>query len=549
MSKKAFVLMIGAILLLTLLISGRPPAVLADATCSSPLAVSTDTPQNLTISSLRCFRVQIGRNTAILAVKMVPTSGSQFDLYLGQSNQLSSADNKMNLFGPINRRATFAVKNPAAGNYIIAILPTARQSSLNLTLSTGVVTSSTPPSHCSGNICSTTQPLSTISDVSLSAEFGDKVIIPLTVACPGTIRATADWSGPAKDLALIVNGPERPQLLNPVAYYAREDGHSPLSIEYNVTPQDVQRGQRWQISLVNFSGHEVSSGNIKVSYPDPATCPARPAVIPTADEMLGASSWGAGRLVVAARGHDNALWVRWRDGRAWQNWTSLGGKITSAPTSGGVWGGQLDIFALGTDKALWHRRNYKDKWQDWASLGGSFSSTPAVISWQNRLDVFVRGTDNALWHRRQQDGRWLDWVSLGGTLSSAPAAVSWGDNRIDVFARSTDNALWHRSQDGGRWSNWESLGGVITSAPAAAAPQKNSLIVFARGLDNALWQRSFNGKWANWSSLGGTLTSAPAAGVWSQGQIVVFARGANNALLQRTFDGQWQDWKSFESLP
>lgn len=548
MSKKVFVLMIGAVLLLALLISGRTPAAFADATCTpaSTLDIRIDEPQTATISSIRCYRVQVDQYTSILALKMEPSSSAQLDLYLGQTYQLSNAENKMNLFGAIDSRSTFAVKDPTAGNYIIAITPVLSQSNFSLTVSTGVHNSSIPPSQCSGDSCGHSIPLSLASDVSLSATRGDRVIIPVTVGCSGKIKATADWSGPAKNLALIVNGPRRPELRNPVAAYVRNDGRSPLSIEYSVTPEDVLRGQRWQVSLVNFSGHEVKAGNINVSYPDPASCPARPA---TADEVLGASSWGAGRLVVVARGHDNALWIRWRDGRGWQKWTSLGGQLTSAPTSGGIWGGQLDIFALGTDKAIWHRRNYKDKWQDWASLGGSFRSTPAVISDQNRLDVFARGTDNALWHRRQQDGRWLSWESLGGALSTAPAAVSWGNNRIDVFARGTDNALWHRAQDGGRWSNWESLGGIITSAPTAVAPQKNSLTVFARGLDNALWQRSFNSRWANWSSLGGTLTSAPAAGVWSQGQIVVFARGANNALLQRTFDRQWQDWKPFESLP
>ena len=96
---------------------------------------------------------------------------------------------------------------------------------------------------------------------------------------------------------------------------------------------------------------------------------------------------------------------------------------------------------------------YSNGWSNWESLGGVLSSGPSSSSWgSGRLDVFVRGTDNAMWHKWYQGG-WSAWESLGGILTSAPAAVSWGANRIDTFVVGTDNAIYHKWWAGSSWSN------------------------------------------------------------------------------------------------
>jgi hypothetical protein len=118
--------------------------------------------------------------------------------------------------------------------------------------------------------------------VQIGSEFGDRVVFPLQLACPGRIAATASWTGSTESLALILNGPERPELANPVAYYVRKDGQSPLTIEYYVTSTDVQRGSRWQVSLVNLSGSPAggdgditqdgaAAGQVEIDFP--GKCP------------------------------------------------------------------------------------------------------------------------------------------------------------------------------------------------------------------------------------------------------------------------------------
>jgi hypothetical protein len=65
--------------------------------------------------------------------------------------------------------------------------------------------------------------------------------------------------------------------------------------------------------------------------------------------------WGPDRIDVFAKGTDNALWHRWWDGNAWGGWESLGGIITSPPTSVSWAANRLDVMAKGADNGCWHR--------------------------------------------------------------------------------------------------------------------------------------------------------------------------------------------------
>ncbi|WP_208750678.1 hypothetical protein, partial [Bradyrhizobium daqingense] len=86
------------------------------------------------------------------------------------------------------------------------------------------------------------------------------------------------------------------------------------------------------------------------------------------------------------------------------------------------------MFSLGIDRALWHIWQEKPNsgpWSSWASLGGVLTSSPSSVdNSDGRLEVFARGTDNALWHIWQEKphaGPWSGWASLGGTITSDPA--------------------------------------------------------------------------------------------------------------------------------
>ena len=62
------------------------------------------------------------------------------------------------------------------------------------------------------------------------------------------------------------------------------------------------------------------------------------------------------------------------------------------------------------DGALWHKWWAGEEWGDWQSLGGQLTSDPSTISLRaNHLDVFVRGTDGAVWHRWWDGNKWRDW--------------------------------------------------------------------------------------------------------------------------------------------
>jgi repeat uncharacterized protein DUF346 len=108
------------------------------------------------------------------------------------------------------------------------------------------------------------------------------------------------------------------------------------------------------------------------------------------------------------------------------NFESLGGRITSGPDATSWGADRLDVFARGSDNGLWHAWLDGGGWRGWESLGGVLDSDPAVIAWgPNRLDVFVRGTDKALWHKWWDGRSWSGWQSLGGILTSAPDAAAW----------------------------------------------------------------------------------------------------------------------------
>lgn len=96
-----------------------------------------------------------------------------------------------------------------------------------------------------------------------------KFVVELTLASPGRIKATADWSGTAGRLALILNGPGMAQ------YYARRDGRSPLVLEFEVTQELLAKGAAWRLSVANFEAGSSAQGTVKVELPAGGTATAQ----------------------------------------------------------------------------------------------------------------------------------------------------------------------------------------------------------------------------------------------------------------------------------
>jgi hypothetical protein len=78
---------------------------------------------------------------------------------------------------------------------------------------------------------------------------------------PGVIAAQSTWSGTPNNLALIVNGPGQTNA------YARQDGGSPLSVSYAVTPANFAAGSNWMVRLVSFAANTNTNGQINLIYP------------------------------------------------------------------------------------------------------------------------------------------------------------------------------------------------------------------------------------------------------------------------------------------
>ncbi len=169
-------------------------------------------------------------------------------------------------------------------------------------------------------------------------------------------------------------------------------------------------------------------------------------------------------------------WQQISNGEWSANWHSLGGIATSAPSATLNADQQVVVVVRSIDNAIWHRwqtQSYKPSkpdeiilaskehygtWVDnWLSLEGYLTSAPTIcLNAEGGLVIFARGADNSIWHRWQtrRNGDWFTtWESLYGEATSAPSATLSQDGRLVVFTRGTDNAVWQRWQIS-RNGNW-----------------------------------------------------------------------------------------------
>ena len=65
---------------------------------------------------------------------------------------------------------------------------------------------------------------------------------PFTVLVPGPIKAEISWAGDSRELRVRLQGRK-------AGTYAEARGKSPLTLNYNVTPEDVRRGVNWQLVI------------------------------------------------------------------------------------------------------------------------------------------------------------------------------------------------------------------------------------------------------------------------------------------------------------
>jgi len=236
-------------------------------------------------------------------------------------------------------------------------------------------------------------------------------------------------------------------------------------------------GKQWNWQLLfGFSGADttkapvaVSRGTNQLDLFANATSTGSPAVGGLFYQNWNGSSWSnwqnlSGSLVNYDPGKGDTPY----DPGAWSKNDVPDYKVASLSSN------QLSVFGTWSDQTLRMKTLTGTTWSGWQSLGGLLTSVPTTTSWAyNSLSVCALGTDQALWCRNHVRGTWGTWYSLGGNFhadstygGATPVSISSDSWSIDVFAQvgADDFSVWHRQGtfDSGcgclDWDSWESLG-------------------------------------------------------------------------------------------
>lgn len=219
--------------------------------------------------------------------------------------------------------------------------------------------------------------------------------------------------------------------------------------------------------------------------------------------IVGAPGGAVARttVVLAARGTDNALWVRMMSHGIWGRWHKVGGVLTAGPAVRGTADGRIDVVVRGSDHAAWvNSLPVGGRWSGWHSLGGRLIAAPAVSLYGT---VAGTGTDHGVWTTHL--GAPHRWTAQGGWTNNGPALAEPPEtNGSGIFVRGADNRLWTATcGGGGGCSSWTSLGGILIDAPGAVGIRNSTDVgadVAVRGTDNAVWSRILrgHGAWSAW---------------------------------------------------
>ncbi len=213
---------------------------------------------------------------------------------------------------------------------------------------------------------------------------------------------------------------------------------------------------------------------------------------------------GGGVEVAEVTPSGAAALLAYRPGQPPAGWSGLAATATSPPALATFRDGRMDLAVRGADRALWLREYQPGAgWGAWSSLGGGVGNAApaAVYTPSGDLDVFVLGEPQAIYRNVRHAGRWSGWQNLGGAGLSAPAAaVDPLTAAVTVFVEGRNHTLWQQTVG---VTGWTQVPGVRTvSAPAVSTPVAGNITVVVEGLDGALYLASRTGAgWTGWSRL------------------------------------------------
>lgn len=147
-----------------------------------------------------------------------------------------------------------------------------------------------------------------------------------------------------------------------------------------------------------------------------------------------------------------------------------------------------------------------DKWTNWTSKGGKFTSAVALVeNGEGGPVTFGRGTDGAIYALYAGGS-----VRLGGTAASPPSVTINDSAGVAVTVRGTDGRLYRATGDiDGQYSAFKPLGTAKVSSSASVSTRGKRY--YYRGEDGALWYLDTARAGAPAVRVGGGITSTPFA--------------------------------------
>ncbi|GED89795.1 glycoside hydrolase family 27 protein [Streptomyces sp. 6-11-2] len=239
----------------------------------------------------------------------------------------------------------------------------------------------------------------------------------------GALRAQTarggDWS---KARTTELGGPTRGRILGQPAAYASAGGRIDVFVRGadDTAYRRVYANGRW--------GRWQSLGGTLTDAPTAA--------------FSGPDDW-----TLFARGADGKLWSR---GPA-SGWTALG-----APQDRPFYGrpsavvddaGRLHVAVRTTDDAVWWRsRDTSGRWSDWTALGGTIGGSPTLVASGGTVHLYTRAGDYTLWTRSwTASGGWAGWSKnsafVSGVFDGALGGVAGSDGGVLVAFRGVDGRV------------------------------------------------------------------------------------------------------------
>jgi len=306
---------------------------------------------------------------------------------------------------------------------------------------------------------------------------------------PVTINPVTDVVVTAGDSQLVVTWTVPEEGLDDIGHYTATatDGDTSRACSTADNSQNtctiggLTAGTQYSVSVVSIGVKgDMSDPADATGTTTPVGTPASGPVVRNAD----------GRLVIAARGNNNALLVNFEtapNAGTWAGWTSLGGSFTTEPVIIRSSDGRLTIFAVATDGNVYAKSQTtpgSTSWRVYVNVGGGKVLVAASLTYalnaDGRIQIFARGNNKAIWTAAQTTvggQAWSAWTDLKGFFVGSPTASLNPNGKLQVFALSTDKTIYQNTQQAAgatAWTGWVKLTNASSASVSGFQPTPES---------------------------------------------------------------------------